>query len=156
MDMISNRPYLLRAFYDWIVDSQCTPVLVADAKHPRCKIPEEYVQDNEIVFNISPTAVRDLDISNDWVQFRASFHGVVHVTSIPIGAVLALYADENNEGIFFDGTEEELGSDIEAPANYAFSPLNKSYQEEPAIVSHSSSDREQVKGKPSLRIVEVE
>ena len=74
MDMISNRPYLLRAFYDWIVDSQCTPVLVADPRHPRCKIPLDYEQDNEVVFNITPTAVRDLDISNNLVQFRASFN----------------------------------------------------------------------------------
>ena len=155
MEMISNRPYLLRAFYDWIVDSQCTPVLVADPKHPRCKVPFEYEHDSEVVFNVSPTAVRDLDITNDVVQFRASFNGIVHVTTIPINAVLALYADENNEGIFFESTEEELVSNLDTSANYNLSPVSKDYAEDP-VISPSSSDRNPAKGKPFLRLVEVE
>ncbi|HEB26188.1 MAG TPA: stringent starvation protein B, partial [Porticoccus sp.] len=27
MKMTSNRPYLIRAFYDWIVENECTPYL---------------------------------------------------------------------------------------------------------------------------------
>ncbi len=104
--MISNRPYLLRAFFQWIVDSQCTPILVIDAAHPRCRIPQDYAEGGEIVFNISPTAVRDLKMANDSVEFKASFSGVVHVIYAPIKAILAVYAEENGEGIFFDAEEE--------------------------------------------------
>ncbi len=154
MEMISNRPYLLRAFYDWIVDSQCTPVLVADPKHPRCKIHFDYQHDNEVVFNVSPTAVRDLDISNDLVQFRASFDGIVHVTSIPIGAILALYADENNEGIFFEGPEENDSGTDNIETNVAFSAINNKYSEE--SVHHQTAQQTQPKGKPMLKLVEVE
>jgi stringent starvation protein B len=105
--MISNRPYLLRAFYQWIVDSNCTPILVLNADHPRCKIPKEYVDGGEIVFNISPTAVRDIKILNDTIEFKASFSGVVHIISASVYAALAVYAEENGEGIFFDAEEED-------------------------------------------------
>lgn len=108
--MISNRPYLLRAFFQWIVDSNCTPILVIDANHPRCQIPQEYAEGGEIVFNISPTAVRDLKMLNNAVEFKASFSGVVHIIHAPIKAILAIYAEENGEGIFFDA-EEEMGDE---------------------------------------------
>jgi len=104
--MISNRPYLLRAFHQWIVDSNCNPILVVDANHPRCKIPKDFVDGNEIVFNVSPTAIRDMKITNDAVEFKASFSGVIHIIYAPIKAVLAVYAEENGEGIFFDAEED--------------------------------------------------
>jgi stringent starvation protein B len=107
--MLSNRPYLIRAFYQWIIDNNCTPILVV-ANHPTCRIPQNYVEDNEIVFNISPTAVRDLKIGNDRIEFKASFSGVIHVISAPINALLSIYAEENGEGLFFDN-EDEAESD---------------------------------------------
>ena len=87
--MFSNKPYLIRAFYDWIVDNACTPYLVVNADYPRCQVPSEHVENGEITLNISPTAIRDLKISNDLVEFRASFSGVVHIISAPVKAVLA-------------------------------------------------------------------
>lgn len=108
--MLSNRPYLLRAFYQWIVDSACTPILVIDANHPRSKVPMDYVEGGEIVFNISSSAIRDLKMHNDSVEFKASFSGVIHIIFAPIKAVLAVYAEENGEGIFFDAEEEEENS----------------------------------------------
>jgi len=105
--MLSNRPYLLRAFYQWIIDSACTPLLVIDANHPGSKIPKDYVYDNgESVFNISPIAIRDLKMTNQTVEFRASYSGVISLISVPIKSVLAVYAEENGEGIFFDAEEE--------------------------------------------------
>lgn len=108
--MLSNRPYLLRAFYEWIVDSQCTPILVIDANNPNIRAPMAYAEDGEIVFNISSNAVRDLKMSNDKVEFKASFSGVIHIVNAPIGAILAVYAEENGEGIFFDAEEDTDGT----------------------------------------------
>src|SRR5579862_1907889 len=113
--MLSNRPYLLRAFYQWIVDSGCTPILVIDANHPRCKIPQDYAEGGEIVFNISHNAIRDLKMTNDFVEFKASFSGVVHIISAPVKAILAVYAEENGEGIFFDAEEDEGSGEMTAP-----------------------------------------
>lgn len=108
--MLSNKPYLIRAFYDWIVDSACTPYILINAAYPRCKVPLEFVENNEITLNVSPQAIRDLKITKDAVEFRASFSGIVHIISAPIKSVLAIYAQENQQGMFFD-YEEETGDD---------------------------------------------
>jgi stringent starvation protein B len=109
MIMLSNRPYLVRAFYQWIVDSGFTPILVVDATNPRCKIPQHFAEAGELVLNVAPAAVLDLHISNTEIEFRASFSGVSHYISAPIGSVLAIYAEENGEGLFLDAEEEDQG-----------------------------------------------
>lgn len=105
--MLSNKPYLIRAFYDWIVDSRCTPLLVIDATAPNCNVPQEYVENGEIILNVSPDAIRDLKINASLVEFRASFSGIAYNISAPIRAVLAVYAEENGQGMFFDLEQEE-------------------------------------------------
>lgn len=108
--MLSNRPYLIRAFYQWIVDSACTPIIVIDAKNPRSKVPQDFVEGGEIMFNISGSAIRDLKMLNDVVEFKASFSGVVHLISAPISAIISVYAEENGEGLFFDGEEDDVST----------------------------------------------
>ncbi len=103
--MLSNKPYLIRAFYEWIIDNQCSPFIVINATFPKCKVPLDHIENGEITLNISPSAIRDLKISNDLVEFRASFSGVVHIISAPVKAVLAIYAQENQQGMFFDYEE---------------------------------------------------
>lgn len=110
--MLSNKPYLIRAFYEWIVDSKCTPFLVINANYPKCKIPQEFVEDGQITLNIFPEAIRDLKIGNEFLEFRASFSGVIHIISAPIKAVLAIYAQENGQGMFFDYEEDEEADSI--------------------------------------------
>lgn len=148
--MLSNRPYLLRAFQQWIVDSNCTPILVLDATNPRCKIPQDYAEGGEIVFNISSAAVRDLKISNELVEFKASFSGVIHLISAPIRAVLAIYAEENGEGLFFDADEED-GEGSEEPVPPEVISL-KSIEGGSARKDDMCSDNP--KQKPVLRLVE--
>lgn len=105
--MLSNKPYLIRGFYEWIVDSRCTPLLVVDATQPRCNVPQEYVENGEIILNVSPDAIRDLKVSSNLVEFKASFSGIAHLISVPIRAVLAVYAEENGQGMFFDVENED-------------------------------------------------
>ena len=99
--MTPNRPYLLRAFFDWIVDNQCTPHLVVDATYPRVVIPTQFVQDGQIVLNISPGAVAQFSMDNHEISFNARFGGQPMQVRVPIGAVLAIYARENGEGTVF-------------------------------------------------------
>lgn len=108
--MRSNKPYLIRAFYEWIIDNGCTPFLMVNAFSPNCKVPVDFIQNGEITFNILPEAIRELKLGNDAVEFRASFSGIVHVIFIPISAVLAVYAQENGQGMFFDYDEEDEGN----------------------------------------------
>lgn len=151
--MLSNRPYLLRAFYQWIVDSACTPILVMDAKNPRCKIPLDYAESGEIVFNIAPAAVRDLKINNDIVEFKASFSGVIHIISAPVKAVLAVYAEENGEGIFFDA-EEDDGDVSGTTGMVAFKKDGMDIDNLESSLEQSMNPIPLVKNKPVLKLVE--
>jgi stringent starvation protein B len=114
--MNSNRPYLLRALYDWICDNHLTPYLLVDATGDDLNIPFEFVEDNKIVLNISPSAVRDLDLSNDYISFKARFSGKSMDVYFPIEAVLAIYAKENGRGMIFPEEEQEIESN-ESPVS---------------------------------------
>lgn len=148
--MVSNRPYLLRAFYQWIVDSACTPILVLDANNPRCKVPKNFIEGDEIVFNISADAVRDLKMTNEGIEFKASFSGVIHIISAPIKAILAIYAEENGEGIFFDA-EEDDGSTGEM---VQLRSIEGSMTAEAALDQEMNLSEPVVKSKPFLKLVE--
>lgn len=147
MSMISNRPYLLRAFYQWIVDSGCTPILVIDAEHPRCKIPQEFAEDGEIIFNIAPAAVRDLKITNEFLEFKASFSGIVHFISAPINAILSIHAEENGEGIFFDA-DDAPEEPVKAPNR--LTSISGSAEES----LREGSSKSPNKTKPILKLIE--
>lgn len=110
MSMTSTRPYLLRAFYEWIVDNEFTPYVVIRTDLPNVKVPNQYIEDDKIVLNISPYATDKLNISNEAVEFHASFSGLVTEIYAPIASVIAIYANENGRGMVF-GEEEDDGDD---------------------------------------------
>lgn len=104
--MNSSRPYLLRALYEWIVDNGCTPHIIVDATLPGVDVPEQYVKDGQIVLNLSPSAVIELQLADDSVSFNGRFGGRPTDVFIPIGAVLGVYARENGQGMAFEPEEE--------------------------------------------------
>jgi stringent starvation protein B len=108
--MTSTRPYLLRAFYDWIVDNGCTPHIVVNAILPDVEVPLEYVESGQIVLNVSLSAVQGLILGDQSIEFKARFSGVVRHVYIPIRAVLAVYAKENGRGMVFSEEEEGEGA----------------------------------------------
>lgn len=124
--MLSNKPYLIRAFFEWIIDSKCTPFLIVNANFPRCKVPSDYVEDGQITLNISPEAIRDLRLGNDFIEFRASFSGIVHIISVPVKAILAIYAHENGQGMFFD-IEEDTEGNSESNLPFEMEPTDKQF-----------------------------
>ena len=107
LKMTPNRPYLLRAFYEWIVDNNLTPYLVVDATMPGVKVPTQHVQNGQIVLNINPSAVGNLLLGNDAVTFNARFGGSPFALYIPQRSVLAIYARENGAGTMFTPEEDE-------------------------------------------------
>lgn len=107
MKMTPNRPYLLRAFYEWIVDNNCTPYLVVDATVSGVKVPTQFIQNGQIVLNVLPSAVGNLQLGNDAVTFNARFGGQPFALYIPVSAVLAIYAKENGAGTVFTLDEED-------------------------------------------------
>ena len=129
--MTSNRPYLLRAIYDWIVDNDLTPYLLVDANFPGIDIPREHVNGGRIVLNISPKACRGLHLENDKVLFTARFSGSAVQIFLHPAAVLAIYAKENGRGMEFG----EAYDGPEAP---------------PPASTHSDS---KARSKPALKLV---
>ncbi len=115
MDMVPSRPYLMRALHEWIIDSGHTPHLLIDADHPELEVPDSARKDGQVVLNVSPSAVRDLVMDNEWVSFVARFAGVSRGVSVPVAAVKAIYARENGRGMVFpdeDGlSQAEPGAD---------------------------------------------
>ena len=150
--MISNRPYLLRAFHEWIVDSRCTPILVLDATNPRCKVPKGFAEGGEIVFNVSVDAVRDFKLTNEFVEFNASYSGVIHIITAPIKAVLAIYAEENGEGLFFDAEEEDGDEASEGLA--VLKGIDGTINSGAIGKEVNSSEAATAKSKPFLKLVE--
>nr|MBS0021189.1 ClpXP protease specificity-enhancing factor [Gammaproteobacteria bacterium] len=93
--MKSSRPYLIRAIHQWIVDNELTPYLIVDALAPGVEVPKQYVQQGRIVLDVSPRAVRSLQLGNDWIEFSARFGGASLPVRVPTHAIQAVYAKEN-------------------------------------------------------------
>jgi stringent starvation protein B len=97
--MTSHRPYLLRALYEWIADNGMTPHLLVDATRPHVQVPTHAVKDGRIVLNVAERAVAGLQMTNEVIRFSARFGGVSHAVSVPVSAVLAIYARETGQGM---------------------------------------------------------
>ena len=100
LDTGSTRPYLIRALYEWCTDNALTP-FVAVLADDTVQVPREYVQNGEIVLNISADATSGLKLGNDFVEFKARFGGVPREIIVPIDRVIAIYARENGQGMAF-------------------------------------------------------
>ncbi|KAA0873919.1 ClpXP protease specificity-enhancing factor [Nitrincola tapanii] len=142
--MTPSRPYLLKALYEWISDNEWTPYIAVDTQVQGVMVPEQFVQDGQIVLNIAMSAVRDLFMDHTGVSFNARFGGVPMNVFVPTAAVLAIYARENGQGMGF-GVEpgvEALMQEAEAAEE-----LPHSNDEPPREVPPRAE------GKPKLTIV---
>ncbi len=142
--MTSNRPYFIRALYEWILDNDCTPYIVVDATLPYVDVPQQFVHDGKIILNILPSAIHNLDLGDDWITFSARFSGVPQNINIPIGAVIAIYAQENGEGMGFQAealTESHFDS-MQNPQLRATHKKEKAKQNGPKLGIISSKQEE--------------
>ena len=138
LNLTPTRPYLARAIYEWICDNNLTPYLLVDATQPNTMVPEQFIQDGQIVLNIVPHAVHKLHMGNEVITFSARFGGVSRDIYVPLNAVLGIYARENGQGLFFDPNEYE-GIQI---------------TEDTLKSTTTSEETEQPKKKPSLRLLD--
>ncbi len=97
--MKAQRPYLLRAMYEWICDSDEIPHLLIDASVEGVVVPQEFVEDNQIVLNIGINAIRDLQLGEDFVMFSSRFDGRAMEIVLPIASVKAIYCKDSGEGM---------------------------------------------------------
>jgi len=99
--MTSNRPYLLRALYEWIADNGLTPHILVDAEIDGVNVPDHVIQKGKVVLNISDGATEQLLLDNEIIDFKARFSGNPYQIVVPMSAVIAIYARENGQGMMF-------------------------------------------------------
>ena len=108
--MTPSTPYLIRGLYEWILDNDMTPYLLVDVNEVDVHFPQDLINDNKIILNISPSAVMNLLVDNATIEFSAKFSGVDKFISFPVSSVLAIYSRENGSGMIFDKSEESSDS----------------------------------------------
>ena len=97
-EMTSNKPYIVKAFYDWISDNGLTPYIVVDVSVYGVMVPMSYVNDGQIVLNVSGSAVGSIALGDETIELSARFGGKLELMSVPYGAIAAIYAKENGAG----------------------------------------------------------
>lgn len=147
--MKSSRLYLLQPLYNWIIESDMTPNIAIDTEHVGVVVPEEIIDGREIILNIAPTAIRDLNINNEnyTLTFRAQFSGKTHHIHLPIGCILSIYAEETGRGLLFSDylpePLQEVGSPQQPWPAWFYTPNEEEPQKERPIA----------RGQPFLQIV---
>ncbi|MDC9580376.1 ClpXP protease specificity-enhancing factor [Xenorhabdus sp. PR6a] len=159
--MSPRRPYLLRAHYEWLLDNDMTPHIVVDINFYGVNVPLEYAQNGQIILNISPRAVGNLQLTNDEVRFNARFGGIARQVNVPMAAVIAVYARENGAGMMF---EPELAYDADnseseetdtSTADNLVRIHNRQHDRKTFHDTDSPDDEppQPPKGRPTLRVV---
>jgi stringent starvation protein B len=141
--MTSNKPYFIRAIYDWIVDNELTPYLLVDANHPEAEVPQGFVNDGKILLNISPRACRGLHLDNDKIIFTARFSGQTSQIFINPDSVMSIYAKENGRGMEFGPEYDPPAPPISLTKNKSSSTgYNKSSKAKPILTLVKQNDSE--------------
>lgn len=147
IEMSSNKPYIVRAFYDWISDNDLTPYIVVDVSVYGVLVPMSYVSDNQIVLNVAASAVGTIALGVDTIEFSARFGGKLEHISVPYGAIATIYAKENGAGTSLP---------IEHPAEESIE-VKEDVEEKPkaSLSSVSSADKpkKSTKSKASLKVI---
>jgi stringent starvation protein B len=138
-ELISTKPYMIRAIHEWCVDNGLTPHLLV-AVNAQCRVPMAFVKDGEIVLNLNYAATKDLHIDNDAIVFSARFSGVSQNLYVPMGAVKGIFARENAQGMFFETSLEPV-------------TVQNQSDETPQKVTAEPKTTETPKKKPTLTIV---
>ncbi|EEG10458.1 ClpXP protease specificity-enhancing factor [Pseudogulbenkiania ferrooxidans] len=143
----STKPYLIRALHEWCTDNGHTPYIVVWVTD-QTSVPREFVKNNEIVLNISPTACQALKIDNDWISFSARFGGVAREIWVPVANVMSIFARETGEGMGFEVEAPPAEEDVSESAP-ALKPV-----EGPGEGTVSEAEpAPRPSGRPSLRVV---
>lgn len=137
--MTSSRPYLVRALYEWIVDNDCTPHVLVNVEYPGVQVPAGFASEGQIVLNVAPSAVRNLQMDNEAISFEGRFGGAPHSLHVPSAAVMAIYARENGQGMVFE--VEPTPPDDTTPDDEALSD------------KAAGASRPAAGGRPSLKVV---
>lgn len=96
------EPFLIRAFYDWILSNDHTPLIMVNAEANDVMVPQQNVTDGKITLNINPVATDNLEINNKSIFFNTRFNGAHTEIFVPLSAVMAIYSRETGQGMVFN------------------------------------------------------
>tara|TARA_Y100000034_G_C6615937_1_gene268366 strand:- start:107 stop:550 length:444 start_codon:yes stop_codon:yes gene_type:complete len=146
--MTSNKPYIVGAFYDWISDNELTPYIVVDVSVMGVQVPMAFVNDGQIVLNISSTAVGSIVMGESAIEFSARFGGKLEHLYVPYGAIAAIYAKENGAG-----TSLPIEHPEEFDEEIASSPELQSVDSTQASAESKEDNEKKDKPRPTLKVV---
>lgn len=150
--MSSNKPYLVRAFYDWISDNELTPYIAVDANVYGVLVPMAYVNDGQIVLNIAASAVGTIALGAEAIEFSARFGGKLEHITVPYGAVAAIYAKENGAGTSLP-IEHPADEDISDKAEVESKVKPKTNLSSVSTSNKAVESKKSAKSKASLKVI---
>ena len=103
----STRPYLIRAIHEWCTDNGLTPYLAVRVDRS-VQVPREFVNEGEIVLNVSYDATGSLQLGNEVIECKARFGGKPRDIMVPVERVQAIYARESGQGMSFPVVDDVL------------------------------------------------
>lgn len=150
--MIPRKPYLLRAMIEWCEDSGLTPLVAVDATQDGVRVPPDFVEDGRITLNVSFSAMKQREVSNDALTGYARFGGRSEALDVPMAAIEAMVVRETGEGMMFPDEAQDQ------------SPLTQRLQDEIRAVTDEDHELQSdddgpdepprpPRGKPNLKLV---
>ena len=148
--MSSNKPYLVKAFYNWISDNDLTPYISVDVSVYGVLVPMSYVNDGKIVLNVAASAVGTIALGVEAIEFSARFGGKLEHITVPYGAVEAIYAKENGAGTSLpieQLTEEDISvkDDAEVKPKASLSSVSST--------TKTAEPKKSTKSKANLKVI---
>lgn len=150
MALGSSRAYLVKALYDWIVEGGEDPYIVVDCSYPAVAVPENHVDNGQIILNLAPASIARFIMGDSFIIFQARFGGIPTEINVPYGAISAIYGKQSGLGMAFG---QEPGGVPEQPGEQ-----NNAGQILGSIDSDDSRQLDAPKSlnRPNLRIVKLD
>ncbi len=109
MERLSSlKPFLFKAYYEWLLDNDITPHLLIDATIPKVRVPMEYVKNGNIILSLSPSAIADFETLPRGISFKARFKGKAEDIFVPYIAMDQLIALETGSALPIGKALEQL------------------------------------------------
>ncbi len=102
VNLETQKPFLIRAIYDWMITYQYTPQIQICPLISGCILPDYLLIRSEIILSISPKAITNLLVTDDAISFKAIFRGMPFAVKLPLTSVAAIVALEEEVGYLFD------------------------------------------------------
>jgi stringent starvation protein B len=93
IDMTDQKPYYIRALWEWMVDNKVRPHVLINTKHPGVVCPPQ-LKLQPTTFNISDAACAMLNISNHQITGSMRFNGKACPITFPLDSVLAIFSND--------------------------------------------------------------